>query len=51
MNVDAYDDVTGGQDVLDDNEAKFQLSLKVPLNYNKLFVQNVQQESNALETW
>ena len=40
MNVDAYDDVTGGQDVLDDNEAKFQLSLKIPLNYNKLFVEN-----------
>jgi phospholipase A1 len=40
MNVEAYDDVTGGQDVLDDNEAKFQLSLKIPLNYNKLFVQN-----------
>ena len=40
MNEQAYDDVTGGQDVLDDNEAKFQLSLKVPLNYNKLFVEN-----------
>jgi phospholipase A1 len=40
MNEEVFDDVTGGQDVLDDNEAKFQLSLKIPLNYNKLFVQS-----------
>ena len=40
MNVKAYDDVTGGQDVLDENEAKFQVSLKIPLNYNNMFAQN-----------
>jgi phospholipase A1 len=40
LNEAAFDEVTGEDDVVQHWEAKFQLSLKIPLNYDKLFVEN-----------
>lgn len=40
LNEAAFDEVTGEEDVVQNWEAKFQLSLKIPLNYTDIFVEN-----------
>ncbi|MCW8833449.1 MAG: phospholipase A [Colwellia sp.] len=39
INTDAYGEVGNWPDNLEDIEAKFQLSIKVPLNYSSLFIE------------